>query len=334
MGTALAIPAQKLYATATDVVFGRDTASAGAGEEISMSALRTMAGLVVGTNVQAYNAATLFGALGATDNALLRADGTGGVTAQGSSVYISDAGLLQLGGTTSSFPALKRSSAIVQARLADDSAYAAMAALSLTVYEAAGVKNVAISHDGTNSSVVISSGNHNIDVPNAAVVFVRRSDSTSRSIGFYPDASGAGSLINGWSSLFVEANLGSSALTLRGTSVILNDASNNRYTDFVAPSAGRLRVRDRATSTNYLELGHNGTNATLVSSSGSVLSSQPVGVGSYAVASLPAAGTAGRIAYASNGRKSGEGAAAGTGCPVWDDGTNWKTFYDNTTVAA
>ncbi len=41
-----------------------------------------------------------------------------------------------------------------------------------------------------------------------------------------------------------------------------------------------------------------------------------------------------RIAFATNGRKSGEGAAAGTGCPVWSDGTNWRTFYDNSIVAA
>jgi hypothetical protein len=43
---------------------------------------------------------------------------------------------------------------------------------------------------------------------------------------------------------------------------------------------------------------------------------------------------AGTIAYASNGRKSGEGSGAGTGVPVWSDGTNWRTFYDNSVVAA
>lgn len=37
---------------------------------------------------------------------------------------------------------------------------------------------------------------------------------------------------------------------------------------------------------------------------------------------------------ATNGRKSGEGPGAGTGCPVWWDGTNWRTFYDNSVVAA
>jgi hypothetical protein len=42
-------------------------------------------------------------------------------------------GLLQLGGTTSSFPAIKRSSAEIETRLADDSAYAALRALRVVV---------------------------------------------------------------------------------------------------------------------------------------------------------------------------------------------------------
>lgn len=48
-----------------------------------------------GTNWQTYSSATgLSGALGGTDNALLRADGTGGVTAQGSAITVSDAGAI------------------------------------------------------------------------------------------------------------------------------------------------------------------------------------------------------------------------------------------------
>lgn len=61
----------------------------------------------------------------------------------------------------------------------------------------------------------------------------------------------------------------------------------------------------------------------------------PVRIPSYAVASLPTSGiTAGCTAYATNGRKSGEGVGSGTGVPVWHDGTNWRTFYDNTIAAA
>jgi hypothetical protein len=55
----------------------------------------------------------------------------------------------------------------------------------------------------------------------------------------------------------------------------------------------------------------------------------------FTVSTLPTASTVTRgLAFASNGRKSGEGAAAGTGCLVWSDGTNWRTFYDNSVVAA
>lgn len=57
------------------------------------------------------------------------------------------------------------------------------------------------------------------------------------------------------------------------------------------------------------------------------------GVTSYTVAGLPA-GTAGQLAYASNGRKVGEGAGAGTGVLVYKDATNWRTCDASTTVAS
>lgn len=63
---------------------------------------------------------------------------------------------------------------------------------------------------------------------------------------------------------------------------------------------------------------------------------KPPKLPSYTVATLPSASTygAGSQAYASNGRKSGEGAGSGTGVPVWSNGTNWLTYYDNSIVAA
>lgn len=62
-------------------------------------------------------------------------------------------------------------------------------------------------------------------------------------------------------------------------------------------------------------------------------------VGSYTVATLPTAGTAGRVAYASNGRNyngSGtlEAAGSGTGCFVIDSGSAWKVAGTNQTVQA
>jgi hypothetical protein len=55
----------------------------------------------------------------------------------------------------------------------------------------------------------------------------------------------------------------------------------------------------------------------------------------FLVANLPASPLEGSEAIAINGRKSGEGAGLGTGCPVWADSAGaWRTFYDNTVVAA
>ncbi len=67
--------------------------------------------------------------------------------------------------------------------------------------------------------------------------------------------------------------------------------------------------------------------------SSSIAAGGPVNLKSYTVAGLPA-GTTGDIAYASNGRKNGEGAAAGTGVMVFKDGTAWRACDTGATVAA
>lgn len=54
---------------------------------------------------------------------------------------------------------------------------------------------------------------------------------------------------------------------------------------------------------------------------------------SYTVAGLPT-GSAGRIAFATNGRKNGEGAASGTGVLVFHDGSAWRAADTGATVAA
>lgn len=72
-----------------------------------------------------------------------------------------------------------------------------------------------------------------------------------------------------------------------------------------------------------------------VKASGQVeCSGGPLKVKSYTVAGLPAAGTAARVAFASNGRKAGEGGGAGTGVLVFDDGTAWRACDTGATVAA
>ena len=45
----------------------------------------------------------------------------------------------------------------------------------------------------------------------------------------------------------------------------------------------------------------------------------------YIVANLPT-GYEGRVAFATNGRKTGEGASSGTGVPVYWSNSEWRTF--------
>ncbi len=69
-------------------------------------------------------------------------------------------------------------------------------------------------------------------------------------------------------------------------------------------------------------------------------SEQTGGVARSTVANLPAlagaAVEAGRLYFATNGRKTGEGVAAGTGVLVYADGNNanWRRVDDGTQVAA
>lgn len=70
-----------------------------------------------------------------------------------------------------------------------------------------------------------------------------------------------------------------------------------------------------------------------VAADGSVDCVSPGRFGSFTVATLPSTALTGAKTYATNGRKAGEGAGAGTGVPVYYQG-GWKTYYDNTTVQA
>lgn len=54
---------------------------------------------------------------------------------------------------------------------------------------------------------------------------------------------------------------------------------------------------------------------------------------SYTVAGLPT-GSAGRIAFATNGRKNGEGSGSGTGVLVFHDSVAWRACDTGSTVAA
>lgn len=58
------------------------------------------------------------------------------------------------------------------------------------------------------------------------------------------------------------------------------------------------------------------------------------GVQSLLFANLPAAGQTGRLLFVTDGRKTGEGAGAGTGVLAYDDGVAWRRVDDGTSVAA
>ncbi len=89
------------------------------------------------------------------------------------------------------------------------------------------------------------------------------------------------------------------------------------------------RVDGTATTYN-LSLQPNGGS---VITGGAITAGGPINLKSYTVAGLPA-GTTGDVAYASNGRKNGEGAASGTGVMVFKDGTAWCACDTGATVAA
>lgn len=55
----------------------------------------------------------------------------------------------------------------------------------------------------------------------------------------------------------------------------------------------------------------------------------------YTVAGLPATAAVGAMAYATNGRKSGEGAGVGTGVPVWFNASNqWFAMWSSALVTS
>lgn len=57
-------------------------------------------------------------------------------------------------------------------------------------------------------------------------------------------------------------------------------------------------------------------------------------VPSFTVAGLPSSNASTRIAFASDGRKNGEAADAGTGVLVFNDGLAWRASDTGATVAA
>ena len=57
------------------------------------------------------------------------------------------------------------------------------------------------------------------------------------------------------------------------------------------------------------------------------------GLSKYALADLPT-GYEGRVAFVTDGRKTAEGAAAGTGVPAYYSNAQWRVFFDDSVVVA
>lgn len=107
------------------------------------------------------------------------------------------------------------------------------------------------------------------------------------------------------------------------------DVVTNGSTRATFDSSGRIGI-GRTPTTSTLEVAGD-----IQTYSGKILSASVIRPGSFTVSSLPTTGiSAGATAYASNGRKSGEGSGSGSGIPVWYDGTNWRTYFDNSVAAA
>jgi hypothetical protein len=78
----------------------------------------------------------------------------------------------------------------------------------------------------------------------------------------------------------------------------------------------------------------NGTGTAAFGSSISVISTSGViSIGKFTVAGLPT-GAEGQIAYATNGRKVGEGGGSGTGVPVYFSNGSWRVYSTDAAVQA
>lgn len=121
-------------------------------------------------------------------------------------------------------------------------------------------------------------------------------------------------------------------------------AQNSTYASLVIGSVGPVGIpyffesTAQANGNTYIGLDSSAVNGNIYKSQmGTTIFTGPIRAWPTTVAALTAwnANTPSRsFAFATNGRKAAEGAGAGTGCPAWFDGTNWRTFYDNSIVAA
>lgn len=128
--------------------------------------------------------------------------------------------------------------------------------------------------------------------------------------------------------------------TFAGTSSVIVASSTTNFVFLDNTNALRVNAVGFPTTQDHIPLAEVITDLTGVTS---VTDRRPVFIlgqiprlPGYAVASLPGVQVVDgvRQAFATDGRKSGEGGGSGTGVPVWFDGSDWRTFFDNSVALA
>lgn len=98
-------------------------------------------------------------------------------------------------------------------------------------------------------------------------------------------------------------------------------------------STANTKIISFSTGAHFIDaVAHNFRNAAGSTTFGAI-DGNGIKSGTFTVATMPAAGD-GYIAFASNGRKTGEGAGAGTGVLAYRDGGNWYRPADDSVLAA
>lgn len=176
------------------------------------------------------------GPASSTDNAIARYDGTTGKLLQDSAVFVSDGGLIQFAGTSSSFPALKRSGGILQVRAADDSGYASIQANNFTAITDLQLNNATSKLSGG------SAGSFDVALIRAAASIWRVSDNSTGAGGLLI---GSSSATGAAGSLVVSTNgaLSQPSVTINGTPVTGGTATTTKPLTLIETSG--------ATSANW-----------------------------------------------------------------------------------
>lgn len=121
-------------------------------------------------------------------------------------------------------------------------------------------------------------------------------------------------------------------LNTQGTSLDINDTMSLRWSPTGNGASADVGIGRNAAG--VVEV-NNGTLGTLRDfKARDLIPAQRAQHAEFTVVTLPTPAPGRGHAFAIDGRKAGEGVGAGTGIPVWDDGTNWRTFYDNSIAAA